>query len=119
MPDSLTDWAAQLVRRDRWRCFGALDGDRVIATGAVFVGDDYAWLGFGSTLAEYRGRGLQAALIQVRIGAAQAAGISLLTGGTGLSSSRVNDPSFLNFRHAGFALAYEQRSFRRSVENAG
>ncbi len=113
MPNALSGWAAQLVRRDRWRCFGAFDGDRVIATGAVFVDEDHAWLGFGSTLAEYRGRGLQAAMIQARIDAARAVGASVLTGGTGISSSRSTDPSFLNFRRAGLALAYEQRSFRR------
>ena len=117
MPVSLSGWAARLVGRNSWRCFAAFDGDRVIATGAVFIGGDYAWLGFGSTLAAYRGQGLQAALIRIRIDTARAAGVSLLTGGTGISSSRSNDPSFVNFRRAGFALAYEQRAFRRVVRS--
>ena len=81
MPVSLSGWAAQVVGRRSWRCFGAFDGDRVIATGAVFIGGDFAWLGFGSTLAPFREQGLQSTLIKVRIDAARGAGVSLITAG--------------------------------------
>ncbi len=116
MPIELAGWFATIVGRPGWRCFGALDGDRVVATGAIFLHAGCAWFGAGATLPQYRGNSLQKGLIAARIEAAIEDGADLLTGETSISPDGTTNPSFLNFRRAGFGIAYERRIFSTRKE---
>lgn len=51
-------WSA-IVDKEGWSCFFALDGETPIGTGAIYVSGTYAWLGGGTTLPEFRNRGVQ------------------------------------------------------------
>ncbi len=54
MPPSLCEWIENCVGRSGWRYYAAFDGDRVVATGALFVRGEVGWLGMGSTYPEFR-----------------------------------------------------------------
>jgi GNAT superfamily N-acetyltransferase len=102
MPAALAPWFAALVGRDGWRFVVAEADGRAAATGAVFVAGTTAWLGVGATLAEYRNRGAQGALLAARIALAAGAGCTVLATETGESIAGEANPSLNNIRRAGF-----------------
>jgi GNAT superfamily N-acetyltransferase len=104
----LDRWFAALPTRAGWACFGAFDGDRLVATAASHVAGSLGWLGAAGTLPETRGRGAQSALLVARIRAARSAGVRLLA----VEAERVDGeagPSFRNVLRAGFEEAYVQQ----------
>lgn len=106
LPEALGQVAAALVGRPRWRCFLAYDGTLPVGTGACFVDGANAWLGFGATLAEARGRGAQSALLAARVAAARDAGCSLVASETGEPVGGTPNPSGDNMQRLGFRVAY-------------
>jgi GNAT superfamily N-acetyltransferase len=76
------------------------------AAGALVLGD-VANLANASTLPEFRGRGLQSALIRARIGAAAAAGSELVCAGASWASQ-----SQRNLERAGLRIAYTKTVWR-------
>jgi GNAT superfamily N-acetyltransferase len=66
-----------------------------------------AHLYIDSTLPEYRGRGVQAALIRARLAAAHRAGYDLAS-----LSARPTNASSRNAEKSGFTLAYTRPTFR-------
>lgn len=73
-PPMIAPWFDALVGRPNWRVFLAVDGERAVAAGAVYLAQDCAWLGAAATLPEARGRGGQGLLMRARVEAAAAAG---------------------------------------------
>lgn len=82
------------------RVFVAWLGDQSIGAGALWIGDGVARL-YSTTLAEWRNRGAQTALIVARINAARSAGCDLVAVTTlpGTASQR-------NIERFGFRVAY-------------
>lgn len=107
------DWMAECVGRPQWRHYLALEGGTPIACAAMRVHEDVAWLGWGATLPEARGRGAQSALLAARIADARAAGCRLLTTETGPNDPDLNPVSWRNVQRAGFAVAYDRPSWIR------
>jgi GNAT superfamily N-acetyltransferase len=102
MPATLAPWFAALVGRPGWHFVVAETDDRIAATGAAFVAGTTAWLGVGATLAAYRNRGAQGALLAARIALAADAGCTVLATETGESIAGEVNPSLNNIRRAGF-----------------
>jgi hypothetical protein len=111
MPDPLRPWIAQSVGRAGWHHYLAFDGERPVATGALFVQGDAGWLGFGSTLASHRRRGAQGAIMSQRNQDAADAGCRWLVTETGEDSPDQPNPSFHNMLRVGFELAYQRPNF--------
>lgn len=102
MPAALEPWFAALVGRPGWSFVVAEADGRIAATGAAFIEGSTAWLGVGATLAEYRNRGAQSALLAARIELAADAGCTVLATETGESIAGEANPSLNNIRRAGF-----------------
>ena len=107
-PAELAPMLEAVVEREGWHHFGAFDGDELVASGAVFVHGDTAWLGTGATRATHRGRGAQSALISVRVHAAREAGCRWVTAETAVDTPEKPNPSAHNLRRLGFRELYER-----------
>lgn len=105
-PPPLVAWAAALVGRPGWRHYLAYDGERPVATAAMFVAGDAAWLGLAGTAPDARGRGAQSALIARRVSDAAAAGCEHLVVETAEDTPDKPNPSTHNLRRLGFAVSY-------------
>lgn len=112
LPD-WSDWIATMVGRTGWRHYLALDGERPVATGALFVQGDVGWLGFASTLPSHRGRGAQSALLARRIRDAAGLGCRHVATETGEDLPERPNPSFRNMIRAGFEVAYLRDNYIR------
>ena len=107
LPEVAAAWCASLVGRERWRAYGAFEGDALVGAGALFVDGDVAWLGLGATLPFHRRRGAQGALMARRIADAIAVGCTSIATETGVLPDRPN-PSLDNMLRSGFEVAYER-----------
>lgn len=108
-PKVMAPWLAVLPGRAGWRCLVARDGDGVaLGAGALFVAGNAAWLGFGATLPEGRGRGAQRALLARRVALAREHGCDLVTTETGVAVPGASQQSHRNIGRAGFTVAYER-----------
>lgn len=90
-----------VVQRPRWHVyFARLDG-RPIATGALFVQGDVGYLGYGATLPEHRGQGLQRMLLAKRMRVALALGCRWIISETGEALAGEPSPSLDNMQALG------------------
>jgi GNAT superfamily N-acetyltransferase len=106
LPESMSVRFAELPGRAGWHCFMALSADRAVASGALFVNGDAAWLGFGATVPAFRRQGAHQALLAKRIDVAREAGCTTLATETGERiTGRTND-SYNNILNAGYGEAY-------------
>ncbi len=67
-------WFAASVGRPRAHHYGVFDKDRLIATGALFVGDGIGWFGFDATHPRHQGKRLRQAISALRLSDAAAHG---------------------------------------------
>lgn len=103
LPPIMEPWLGSLVNRRNWRMFFACDADgNPVATGAMFIDGDRAWLGMGTTLPEARQRGAQQMLLAARLAAAKAAGCVVAAIETGVALDGAVNHSLNNIRRAGF-----------------
>jgi hypothetical protein len=78
MPVSMAAWFGATVGRDGVQHYGVFDADRLVATGALFVGDGLGWLGFDATHPRYQGRKLRQAISSFRMVDAAAQGCEIV-----------------------------------------
>ncbi len=105
LPDALAPLIEALIGRPGWRAYGAFDGEALIAGGLFHSENRHAWLGFGGTLAPYRGRGAQGALMARRIADAIAQGAQTISAETGEPIGDEQNPSLGNMMRCGFRIA--------------
>jgi hypothetical protein len=113
--EATATWFAALFGRQGWRLYLAYDGETPIASGAAFAQQDgLAWLGIDATLAEYRRRGAQSALIARRVEDGRAAGLAGFTAETGQPppGQEAAHTSYSNYRRAGFTPAYARLNYK-------
>jgi hypothetical protein len=91
-----------LVGRPRWHAIAGFDGNQIACGGFLYRGRDFAWLGVGGTLAGFRGRGGQGAVMEMRIRLAQEHGIRDIVTETGEPIGDERNPSLGNMRRFGF-----------------
>ncbi|RVG69926.1 GNAT family N-acetyltransferase [Sinorhizobium meliloti] len=104
-------WSA-IVGKEGWSCFFALDGETPIGIGAIYVSGTFAWLGGGTTLPEFRNRGVQKALIQIRTDYGITQGVSTFVVETEVPSLGKPNISYENLRKMGFQRAYNRKNFK-------
>jgi GNAT superfamily N-acetyltransferase len=111
VPPVLTPWFGATVGVDGFRHFGVRDEDgRVVSTGSMFVRDGVAWLGYGATYPEFRGRGYQTALLAHRVSEAARMGCEIAHSETREDASTPDDPnpSLHNMLRTGFEILYDK-----------
>lgn len=111
LPESVVPWVAALAGRPNWTCVMAFSGRTPVATGAVYVSGDHAWLGFGATLESHRRQGAQAALLARRISEAGALGARVAVTETGERLPGKPSGSYRNILRAGFEEAYLRHNY--------
>ncbi|MFN8439231.1 MAG: hypothetical protein U0175_00535 [Caldilineaceae bacterium] len=94
------------IGKPGWYHYLGFDGAQPIATGAMYLKNDIAWLGVGSTHKDYRNRGGQSAMITRRLTDGLALGCKWFITETGKDTSEQPNPSYRNMIRAGFKVAY-------------
>jgi GNAT superfamily N-acetyltransferase len=92
-------------------CFLAWIADQPVGAAAMMIRDGLGTLFSTITHVEYRGRGVQTALIRARLAAATAAGCDLMTVAT-----VPGNPSQRNVQRAGFQVVYTRMVLLRDLE---
>ena len=111
-PSTLTRLWSAIVGKVGWSCFFALDGDNPVGTATMYQSGTYAWLGGGTTLPEFRNRGIQKALIKSRIEHGLCNGVSTFAVETLAPAEGEPNISFDNLRKVGFRHAYHRKNFK-------
>ena len=106
------EWMERQPTMDRWRTFGAFDGDDLAAVGALFLNGDFGGMSGAATLPAFRNRGAQGALIAARIEAAAMEGCSWVISETGAEAEDDPNPSLHNLHRHGFTDLYDRRNWR-------
>jgi hypothetical protein len=114
LPEGTVKWFAALSGRPGWHLYLAYEGETPIASGAAFTKHGMAWLGVDATLADYRRRGAQTALINRRIEGGRAARLAGFIAETGQPSNgqETTHTSYSNYRRAGFVRAYVRPNYK-------
>jgi hypothetical protein len=115
-PPPFARWFSGLVGRTRWKTCLAYDGDIPVASGALFLNGDRAWLGVTATLPSHRRRGAQAAIVARLLHEGAANGVA------GFAAETTQPPaeedgahgSYGNLLRAGFSVAYVRPEYRFS-----
>lgn len=114
IPGSVADIATSTIRRPGWIHYLGFEGGTPVSTAATHIADGVAWLGYGATLEEYRGRGWQTAMLLRRLRDARDLGCRLAVTETGEETEK--DPvnhSYRNMVRVGFQLAYARQNWVR------
>lgn len=108
----IAPWFDALVGRPDWRVFLAVDGERPVAAGAIYLAADCGWLGAGATLPDARGRGGQGLMMRARIEAARTAGKAWAITETGAPlPGEAPGPSQRNMDRHGFVEVHLRASY--------
>lgn len=115
MPAPMTAWLRGIVGLPRWHAYVSFDGNEPAGAAAMYVHDEFAWLGIGATKPAMRNRGGQSALLARRIADAQKFGAHYATTETGVPQAGQPAPSHANILKAGFDVAYVRPNWAESV----
>jgi GNAT superfamily N-acetyltransferase len=118
MPMSLAPWFASVVGRPGWTHFGAFDGEQLVGSAAIYTNRTVGWLGFAATLAAYRGRGVQGALIRRRVGLGRELGCEWVITETAEQTREHSAPSYRNMIRYGFTEGYFRQNYLLSLARA-
>jgi GNAT superfamily N-acetyltransferase len=112
LDESMESWLSAVAGRPGWRTYVAYDGATPVGTGAMFIKDECAWIGMGATVAAYRGKGIQGAMLARRIREATALGVKKLAVETQLDGEgEATSGSYRNIVRAGFSLCYVRNDY--------
>ena len=89
----------------------AFAGGAPAAAGAAYVSGEYAWLGFGATLAAHRQHGAQNALLARRLAEAASRGARTAVTETGERLPDKPSNSYRNILRAGFHERYLRQNY--------
>lgn len=109
-PPKLAPLWSSLVGKQGWTCHVACWDDIPVGTAAMFVADGYAWLGGGTTLPEYRGRGIQGVLIRDRLNVGAELGVDVFAVETAEPVPGRNRTSYDNLLRSGFQPLYTREN---------
>ncbi len=110
LPPALQPILASTVRCEGNHVYVAMDDDRPVGVGVLTVHDGVGHLNTATTLAQYRGRGIQRALMAHRIRKGLTLGCRAFATETGLLPGQPNH-SYNNMLRCGFRLAYERPNY--------
>lgn len=89
----------------------AFDKGVPAGAGCVYFGGDTAWFALAATLPEYRKRGVQSALLKVRIDDAKKRGCNWISVRTAEDTADNDSPSYRNMFRYGFILLYKRQNY--------
>lgn len=110
MPESLIPWLKSNVDMPNWCHYLAYDKKEAVSASALFIKDDIAWLGLGSTLPSHRKKGYQRAMMNHRIKEAKKYDCKIVCTETGNLPNEDN-PSLRNMFRTGFQQAYLRANY--------
>ena len=102
MPPPFARWIENLALRPDWTMVTALDGERVVGGGLLYIQGTAAWLGLGGVLAEARRRNAHRAILAERIAHAISRGCTHIATETGEPINSEPNPSLRNMYRLGF-----------------
>lgn len=105
-PPGQLDWIKASVGAPGFSHYVAFSADRPVATGVVYVNGDAAWMGWAGTLAPFRRRGAQTALIAARTRRAANLGAKWIVCATMEPKRGRPSGSYRNLLRCGFQDAY-------------
>jgi hypothetical protein len=111
MPDVFAPLFGGVVGKPGWHAYLAYDGSEAIATGAMYVMGDVAWLGMGSTVPSHRRKGAQGSLLARRLEDGIDLGCRWFVTETGAEEPDRPNASLRNMLRAGFEVAYLRRNY--------
>lgn len=111
LPAALSDAYCAAATRPEWACVVAMNGGRVIGSGAMFICNRVAYMAGGATLPDFRGRGVQGALMATRIGMALDSDCRWLVAETGEAVDGEPNHSFGNLLRHGFEVVCSRANF--------
>ncbi|WP_164877285.1 GNAT family N-acetyltransferase [[Pantoea] beijingensis] len=108
--------SANLIGRKNWHCFIAHYNGEPAGTGAMMNTGEVAWLGFGGTLPQFRGKGIQQALLKARINKACELDISGITIESAYNAGEEQPfpVSGRNIQRLGFSLSHVSENYSRN-----
>jgi hypothetical protein len=115
-PPAMGELFATALDRPGWHGVVALDGVTPVASGALFIEGELAYLAGGATEVAYRRRGAQAALMAERIRIALERGCRWIVTETGEAVAGEPNHSYNNMLRAGFQVVYSRPNFAPSRE---
>lgn len=110
-PEYIYPWLKATVGRQNWYHYVAWDGEWPVASAALFVHEEVAWLGHGSTLPSHRGWGAQRRLINRRLRDGCALGCKKFISETNANIPGIPNPSYNNLIKSGFLQAYTRLTY--------
>jgi GNAT superfamily N-acetyltransferase len=111
VPEAAIPLWAGTVGRPGWHTFVACDGERPVASGALFLHGSVGNLAGGATLPSHRRRGAQGALLAARLSAARAAGCTYVCSETGVRMPGEPNASYRNMVRAGLRPVYLRENY--------
>lgn len=111
MPEPVRHLLAATADKPGWRHWIAFDGGIPAAASLSFVEADVCWLGWTSTLPQYRGRWAHAAIVVAEILDAMESGCRWITTETAQSTDAAPDPAYFNLTRFGFKDAYSRPTY--------
>jgi GNAT superfamily N-acetyltransferase len=105
-PPDRVPWIVASVGAPGFSHYLALEGNRAVATGLIYVRGDCGWLGWGGTLTPYRRRGAQSVLIAARLKRAAELGAKWAVCETMEPQRGRPSGSYRNLLRQGFQQAY-------------
>ena len=100
-----------IVGKPGWNHYLAYAGKKPVATAAMFINGEVAWVGFMSTLKTYRNRGGQRVMFARCIEDGLALGCKWFVAETEEDTVQQSNPSYRNMLRSGFKLAYLRRNY--------
>ena len=111
-------WLARLSHDPRWQIFLARIDGVPVGTGSLFVSNGVGWCDWGATAPDYRGRGVQLALLRHRLAMADALGLERVHTCTGAPAPGDPQHSYRNIRRCGFVETVLRRNLKPVVLEA-
>jgi GNAT superfamily N-acetyltransferase len=111
LSDKVIPLLACLVDRADWHVYMSFANGKPAGTGALLIREGVAWLNWGATHRDYRGKGRQSAVLAARIRHAIDAGCRILLTATGEAVEGDPQHSYKNIMRAGFEPAYLRENY--------
>ena len=110
-PEQINHLIETLVGRKNWYHCVAYEDNEPVATGSLFIKDEYAWFCFAATMPGYRAKGAQTAIISHRIEEAKRRGCKHIFVETADDKGGNPSPSGRNLMRMGFRQLYKRPNY--------
>ncbi|UJW77164.1 GNAT family N-acetyltransferase [Rhizobium sp. SL42] len=110
-PPRLAPLWSGIVGKPSWSCHLAYLDETPVGSAIMYTAGGYAWLGGGTTLPEYRNRGVQTALIHDRMSIGAALGVTVFASETAEPESGKSRVSYDNLVKLGFEPVYTRQNY--------